>query len=908
MGHLNRTSNGGRLAPLALLGALAACGGAPPPAPETAPTRAARSTDSPATPALAGPPAVPARVIAPIEAPQEDTLTARRGDEALLLVRRQAAWYALPFRVGGQPADQEQGPASYLAVGEAPTGELRAGLAAVGDGYLAVWASPRAGQSEIRALVLSADGRPRGRARTLARAVEPIRWVEVLAHEGRALLLWELDRQGTRELQVTPWREEGPTPVPVVAASGFLAWHATATRDGAVVVTVQTTGSSAGTPLGRVALREVAADGTLGALVSVSDSPTAQPDAQVAAVGSRYVVAWTDTRPLLLPSSAPDDGDPHVHVASVTRSTGQATSPRRPLPPVGPQALVALLGQPELGSVLLAWEPQLHRRAADRRIHLSRLDAEGNPSGKQTLLSFQASADAPHFAAAADGLVTVTLTQAAVEARAADPPAIDRAAVVPTYVRLDDSLELTASEPIRVAAYGEPGIPRLVRSLSCVGDRCSALAVGGDPPVLATVDLIPRPSPWLPAAQPLPGTPRPAATSLGTVTSADTRLAEVTAARLANEATLVAWVTDVQEPMGRRSSTKPQREASLGFRFVSAEGLAGNARVLSERAISVGGVAAAAAVPSDDDSAAAVLAWAAPAGGYPQVFVTKLDADGKKLTQRAVSRASRHRPAAPGLPNQVADVDIASDGRSGYLLAWVDTRHGNAEIYAARLDARLQRKGAAQRITQAPGASTEVRIAVGPTQSRLIWSDAREQPTEGAADVYTASISTATAEKLGDEQRLARTESHSRTPGIAPTSAGYLAWWIEQPEAIGSGAGSGVRVLRLDQGGSPLGRAGWIAPAERRVTSAHFRCLGNRCRGAVASVRDGLLQLDAVSLPTDGPPTASPAPARTPVALLADGSAQDCSLAAADPDLGALAFIAPRTGGGGRARYLRLTW
>src|SRR5207245_468635 len=98
-----------------------------------------------------------------------------------------------------------------------------------------------------------------------------------------------------------------------------------------------------------------------------------------------------------------------------------------------------------------------------------------------------------------------------------------------------------------------------------------------------------------------------------------------------------------------------------------------------------GGAERGAARPSEGD---ACLAWVGKEGPVSQVFLTKIGHGGEKQLQRVASQSSRG----------VSRVAIAAV-RDGWIVAWVDERDNEPEVYAARVDRELHRVGAERRIT-----------------------------------------------------------------------------------------------------------------------------------------------------------------------------------------------------------------
>ena len=232
--------------------------------------------------------------------------------------------------------------------------------------------------------------------------------------------------------------------------------------------------------------------------------------------------------------------------------------------------------------------------------------------------------------------------------------------------------------------------------------------------------------------------------------------------------------------------------------------------ILSRKALSIGGVAL--APVAGDKQAETAVAWVAREKGESQVFVTKVSASGEKLAQKGVTVIARKKGKGP--MSEASDVAIAADGAGGWVVAWVDTRDGNAEIYVAKVDKSLTKVIPDKRITEALGDSAEVQLVVKGQDVLLVWSDARKSPEDGSADIYLARLDLATLKKQAPETRIFASELHSRTPQIQAMGSGFLLAWIEdafgsvkdgKADSAESTAEKGLRIARLDGQGAMIG-------------------------------------------------------------------------------------------------------
>ncbi|MGK3998282.1 hypothetical protein [Sorangium sp. So ce1024] len=951
----------------ALLGASLAlslgCSGAAPP-PPARPARVVKTP--PAQPkAPEGPPLLPAHVIAELEDEDATPYLARRGDEALLLYAAGGRWRTRVLGADGAPRGDaaDVGPAAA----DVPVAALRA----VPQGYIAAWIEQAGGSRTVRVLALDPAGKPTGPASLVAQTAEEITWLEVLPNAAGALVLWEMPREDRVDVVMTVVAQgKGGAAIkptaPTSVAREVLGWNAVATERGAAVALVlppagggrkpapkadTDADAAAAQKLGSVALLEIDPAGKVSGPVTVSPEPTAQIDLEVVSVGGRYLLTWTDER----------DIDSAVYLAAVEPGGKVVVAPRQATPPSGEQALVSLVAPSAEGGgrALLAWEDLLRPRGADgaaepggqgRLIHLAAVGPDGALSAERAGLVFSASGP-PDLAADGDGFAAVTLAPAALKAGGGEA-----APIWPTFVRFGPDLSVRAAEPVRAAPFAATdGVPYLVRGLSCHKGACATLAsaaAGAPAPQggaatapssrggattapspqggaaagrapLAVVSLPVRESPWRAPAFREDRDPPPRATAVRALFEGDS-LAKVAAAELDGGAAMAAWVTYFVEGASNRAPRGQDLSATLAVRAASPGGL-GKLSVISQKASSIGGVAIAAAPPAPADAKGqggaageSVIAWVARERGETQVYVTKLDATGAKVAQKKLTTAPRKKQG--GVASEASDVAIAYDGAGGFIVAWVDTRDGNAEVYAARVDRALNRTVPDRRITNAPLDAAEVQIAVRGQEAWLVWSDARpaggaaaggagDQGGEASGDIFLARLDVKTLQRIGDETRLHASPEHSRSPVLAPYEGGAVVGWVDEAAAEGAAAGGGgarglARFVRLDGGGAVQGPPLTVAaPDGAPVMSVALAC-DKVCRGVLASAPGDSMALNAFTLA----PGEAAAPAMKPLAWLTGSASQDVSPAFAGRSGASLIFADDAVSGSGRVRWMTIAW
>ncbi|WP_156339266.1 TolB family protein [Chondromyces crocatus] len=916
------------LPPAALILSLVGCGGgASLGTPTKRPPRALETPPS-AAKGPSGPPLLPANVVAHLEDEESSPYFTRRGDEALLFWAAGGKWWSRRLGADGAPL------AARVEVGVAPEEVSVASLRASSSGYVVAWIEEQGGSRAIRLLALDGAGNAAGKPTLVLQSAEEIAWVDVLVSAQGSTVVWELPREDGADVMASGV-SGGKAATPVAVARDVLAWQATSSEKGAAVAIVRrasgkSTRSAAEPKLGQIALVELGANGKPGAPVVVSQEVTAQIDLEIASIDGKYLLAWTDERDL----------DATVYVSVVEPGGRIAVAPLRATAPAGEQALVSLVsppyvpGAPPAKRALLAWEDLIRAPREARLIHLAAIGADGVLGKEQAGLMMSASGP-PDLALDGDGFAALTL------APAAGPPNLmaegdDETPIWPTYVRFGADLSVRAGEPVRAAPFAATGgIPYLVRGLSCAKGQCTALASAAaprsaaPPPApepraassarnpgganksdkaapppppqgapLAVVALPVREGPWQVPAHRETADAVPRASSVRALYDGE-HVSRVAGTDLGGGRGLAAWVTYTLESNaaanGRAKDKDKDQGATLAVRAVGPEAL-GKLNVLSQKASSIGGVSIATAPGERPDS---VVAWVAREKGEPQVYVTRLDANGEKVTQKKVTTAPR-RKTASGAPSEAADVAIVHDGADGWILAWVDTRDGNAEVYAARLDKNLQKSGPDRRVTDAAGDAAEVQILMRGKEAWLVWSDARQN--EETADIWMARLDAKTLQKAGPETRLFTSPEHSRSPALAPFGSGMLAAWIEEPTGDGATGGGTARFVHVDERGLMQGAPGAIPLGVEGASAASIAlaCDGG-CRAVLTVAEGEALSLRALEFNAQGRPGATQL-----LGVLTGNAAQDVSPSFAGS--GGLFFSDDALSGSGRVRWMTIAW
>lgn len=133
-----------------------------------------------------------------------------------------------------------------------------------------------------------------------------------------------------------------------------------------------------------------------------------------------------------------------------------------------------------------------------------------------------------------------------------------------------------------------------------------------------------------------------------------------------------------------------------------------------------------------DGAGGAFVAWEDSRDGNTDVYVQRVDADGNDLF--ALNGMAVCNNASPQ-----TQVRIVADGSGGAIIAWVDYRNGNADIYAQRIDASGSATWTAngKAVVSATGNQLNPAMAADGSGGVMItWQDARS----GNNDIYAQHI------------------------------------------------------------------------------------------------------------------------------------------------------------------------
>ena len=301
-----------------------------------------------------------------------------------------------------------------------------------------------------------------------------------------------------------------------------------------------------------------------------------------------------------------------------------------------------------------------------------------------------------------------------------------------------------------------------------------------------------------------------------------------------NAGTLLAWLTDFDPTTPWVKLKKPTADgrfeplrARLDLQGFAAQRAVRSARArpkICRCARTRWAASRSAAARTQKDTLAA---WAGLDGGQPQVFLTLVDKAGKKLTQRMLTHKT----------GDLSDVALAAAG-ADYLVAWVDERSGDPELYATKVNHALNHVAPEQRITQAPGAATDLSLVATKSGALAVWADARESEQRGLRrHLRDRPARAATPIARPAELCLQKTRTHSFAPIARAYGSGALVAWLEAASERTEGEPAHVNFAVLDEAGRLVGSVQSVNVGGGTPVTVGLDCAQQTCH-AVVSVDD----------------------------------------------------------------------
>ena len=729
------------------------------------------------------------------------------------------SWFARSFSARGDANG------SAVRLGEAPSELGLVTVRALHQGF-ALLSTHKVSDGEVVDVSLLTDAGARiAGPLSVGRSAGSLLWIEAIPSAHGASILWAASDTGRAEI----WSAEISGKGELIGAPRQLArdagaWQVAEFGKG-FALGVTHVGKASGAH-GPIELSVVTgADSTLAPIV-VNSEASADLDLDLAAMGDQIVLAWSDHR----------GGENRVFSAAIDQNGKVVAAAAPATPPLGEQAVLRVVSATEGAHAYLAWESLDEQTPTHRTFQVAAFQPNGRVSSPRGLFEYwKMDGSVPEIAATAHGIAVLTL--APLCERSA--PCTKGSPIAPEFLEFDTGFAVRSTEAVWPEAAQAP--PSLAWNLTCPSDACFALsAESGTPSAVSLTRLEHRSDSYRPPAErvELPPPPRIIADEALAETAplAQIALTETSAG------TLLGWITDFDPTTPWVKLKKPTADgryeplrARLDLQaFATAEPFAAlaNPENLSLRAHSLGGIALASSARQND----ALVAWAGLDNGQPQVFLTQVDKLGKKLTQRMLTHKT-------GDLNDIAVLPSGND----YFVAWVDERSSDPELYVTKVNHALNRIAPEQRITQAPGAATDVSLVATHTGTLVIWADARESENPGSADIYTAALRSNDASRIAPEVCVQKTRTHSFSPVAREYGKNTLVAWLEAAADTGTNEPAHVNLAELDDAGHLVGEIQNVTLGAVTPLTLGLDCSEQTCHALVSADNNAKGELYALT-------------------------------------------------------------
>lgn len=680
----------------------------------------------------------------------------------------------------------------------------------IGRSFVLAWTALTDKGEAVFTQGISDKGLPLTPPVEVARTTDDVVWIAIVKTASGAVALWAEETQHTdaNVLAVALDANGKPRGVPSHAARGVSGWQALPSSNGAVLAVLRT---AAGRPDPALEWVRLDAEGhTMGPPVVAL--PRTAKDMDVARAEGGYVAAWTDR----------SKGEPAVTIA-ILEEDGKLRATKNVTLGRGAGSLAQIVAGTT--GALVAWEEA--GKKGSRRLHLDGVSPKDGALAIGAAIPIQTGGQ-PELAATPSGFAF--LGWARLCPKNADAAACAMAPFAPSVLALDARGAITNADGLPPADKETAGF---VWNLECAANGCSALeATAADGKTKVFLAPVLRAASARTVAQKLP--PAPDAPEIATIDTVSSGAA-------------VIDITTTRMGTGWAIASLTSNDGTTATLTVRTDGAP---VTLTKGALPIGGVS----IASADDGAA--VAWVGRDTGDPQVHVTKIDRTGKKVADVQLTTAK----------GDASDVAIGSDPAGGYVVAWVDGRDGNGEVYATHIGKDLQ-KSTEQRITNSAGDATDLGMLTLGDRTWLAWADARESPKDGFADIWVSTLDTKDAKSSMAESRVLPTSAHSRSPSLCKVDAGLAIAWIEEAAAGADPRNAqsyGAMLAILDEKGAKKGDPTRIKTADEGFATGVW--LDPRSthgvRGMLVRSSPSALDLDVFDGATtwsllllDGPPT-----------------------------------------------------
>lgn len=613
----------------------------------------------------------------------------------------------------------------------------------------------KAGQEVLTATRLTAEGVFEAGPQVLATTPNAILFTRVVPTALGAVVVWVERAAGAADLYSIVIDEKGPRRA-TRQARGISAWQVVA-RGGAIAVVTRE-----GADAPSLMFRHLGDRGdTIGAPIELARNVAGGMDVDLAVNRSHILVAWSEAgayhselRGALLDASG-----------NVIRASFPLTAPR------GDQVLLSVQGAEESEHFHVAWREPLEAHHGRPSVFMGQLTIE-SPSvvPRYSLNAARRDALLPIFFAKGEALAILT----DVSCESGMPGCAESLERASLLLPGEDAAPRGAT--LRVNSRR----PTMAWDLSCARDRCLYLLSDGSDPArvhLATVDA--KTPVGESILQPT-SEEGPQIVSHETLTELP-ELAELHGVGWDGGArSLLAWVSYFQPDLPYVIPKEPAadgRRAPLRARLTTVDPASrvdggGGETIISYRARSLGGVHLIA--PEDNRG---LLLWSALDQQKPQLFATLVDASGKKIGQRMLTKTD-------GEVTDIAGVRV--DG--GYLLSWVDGTGASPRVLALRVSDTLIPVGSPRIVAERAVSPSGVTLLAKSEGVLCVWSDARDAGLLDTAQIYGTFLEPATGSPKNVERQLTVGPKSAHSPLLASGGTGesVLAWISQSSDDVAS--------------------------------------------------------------------------------------------------------------------------
>lgn len=693
-------------------------------------------------------------------APYEKLAVLRQGSLGPRLEATSAGWVSVWATSEGEPqgwhsaAVSEEGSISRpLWLAELAPGVRQFELGSFGGGGIGVAAIRPGGNHEVLEVMrLGDEGALRSAPQLVVDAHSSILWTEIVPTPVGALVFWAERVGNSADIYSAAWSPTGIS-APVRSARGAFSWQLVERKGSVSLVTLEDDARR------RIVVRQLGAGGqVIGAAIELAQGVSGALDLDMAMSEKHIAVAWSQDGRFersmqwaLLDASG-----------NVLKKAAALTAPR------GGQALVHLTASPDAERFFAIWEEPMKSSQVGRGLFVgdwSPSDALLEPkarlsgNGRDALLPLLTGTGGESFALLAEGPLCDP-------GKKCDSTDVDFLAC--QAPRLNESIRAEVLQNGMGASEAS-----MAWDLSCRGNRCFGLVADSEQP--AQVYLFPVPEDG--------SVPSPLAAlseSRGARAVAHQTLSDIPELAAmsgvpTSEGTLVSWLSyfDPQEPYrvpatlapdGRRAPVRAILQNQWVPGGVDQEALVEN--VISYRARSLGGVQLA-----SQPGKGSLMVWAALDAKTPQLFATLVDAKGKKVRQKMLTR----------MAGEVTDVSVVA-GENAYVVAWVDATGGKPEVWALLVDEQLK-AGKPVQLSHGARSPTSLSLARVGQDVVAFWSDSRGAAA-GHGDLFSMRIDPRTGLARSPEARTLQTERHSHSVRLVSGKSGVNLFWLEsEPNA-----------------------------------------------------------------------------------------------------------------------------